>query len=207
MDRILPYWSANMVALWDSGMTWWPGFNYSVEEQGAMRAQAERVDGRGALYSFIVAVIFIAGLCFIVPGIMFPVLNWLYPDPSQTSALVFVCVLATIAAVSLGLWLPVAMALAARSIDLMLGRPEHTGALGAAEQALAQRIKWQLQRMALIMSGLLVPGVMAFIIFDIDTRKGAIHYVIQAADIAIIVGTALYLRAAGKRRSANAPSS
>ncbi len=207
MDRILPYWSANMVALWDNGMTWWPGFNYSAEEQALMRTQANRVAGRGVIYSIMVAIIFIAGLCVIVPGIMLPLLNWLYPDPSQISGLVFACVLATISAISLGLWLPVAMALAARAIDLMLDRPAGAGALDEAEQALARRIKWQLQRMALIMSGILIPGIMAFIIFDIDTRKGPIHYVIQAADIAIIVGTALYLRAVGKRRSANAPSS
>lgn len=199
MDRILPYWSANMVVLWDSGMTWWPGFNYSEEEQALMRTQAARVFGRGKLYSLMVAVIFITGLCLVVPGIMVPVLTSLYPDPSQTSPLVFAGVLATIAALSLGLWLPLAMALAAGTVNGMLGDPP-TVAIGPAERNLSRRIKWQIQRMALIMSGLLVPGVMAFIVFDIDTQKGPIHYAIVAADVLIAIGTALYLRAAGKRR-------
>lgn len=206
MDRILPYWSANMATLWDMGMSWWPGFNYTAEEQALMRSQAQRVGGRGAIYGFAVAVLFIAGLGVIVPAALLPLLNWLYPDFTQIGGLVFAVLLATVAAFSLGLWLPLAMALAARAVDLLLGRPRD-GAWGAAEQALAQRVRWQLQRMALIMSGLLVPGIMAFIIFDIDTRKGPLHFLLQAADLIVIVGTLFYLRAAGRRRRASEPSS
>lgn len=207
MDRILPYWSANMATLWAMGMTWWPGFNYSAEEQALMRMQARRVAGRGTAYALAGAVIFIAGLCVIVPGILLPVLSWLYPDVTQVKPLVFAALMATIAAFSLGLWLPLAMALAARTVDLLLGRPEDKAALGAAELALARRVRWQLQRMALIMSGLLLPGIMAFIVFDIDTRKGPIHFLIQAGDAVVIVLTLLYLRAAGRRQKTSAPSS
>ena len=207
MDRILPYWSANMATLWDMGMTWWPGFNYSAEEQALMRMQARRVAGRGTAYALAVAVIFIAGLCVIVPGILLPVLSWLYPDVTQVKPLVFAALMATIAAFSLGLWLPLAMALAARAVDLLLGGPEDKTALGAAELALARRVRWQLQRMALIMSGLLLPGIMAFIVFDIDTGKGPIQFLIQAGDAAVIVLTLLYLRAAGRRQKTSAPSS
>jgi hypothetical protein len=199
MERILPYWSANMAAFWNAGITWWPGFNYTADEQALMRQQAAPVAGRRGLYSFVVATIFIAGLVVIVPGIMFPVLNGLYPDPSKLNGLVFAVLMASIAALSLGLWLPVAMVLSAKTVDLLLGKPPQQGPLGAPEQKLVRRIRWQLQRMALIMSGLLIPGIMAFIILDIDTRKGPLHFAIQAADVFVFVGTALYIRIAGRR--------
>lgn len=202
MDRVLPYWSSNMAVLWDAGITWWPGFNYTAEEQALMRAQATRVAGRTRLYRITLAAIFIAGLAVIVPGIMLPVLNGLYPDASKLNGGVFAALMGGIAALSLGLWLPAAMVLAAKAIDLALGKPEQAGAPGPQEQALARRVRWQIQRMGLIMSGLLIPGIMLWIVLNIDTQKGAIHYVIQVADVIVIVGTALYIRIAARRNRA-----
>jgi len=162
----LAFWSRNLVAIKDDGMEW-PGFSYSEAEWQRMRELAEPV-ADSTFRRFIVrtALIFLSIATAGIVCIFLPLANLLLPDPADTSALQFALLLAACCLLTIGFGLPLSMSAAARlSIDARMH-----GRLAArpGDSALASKIGWQLQRIILVMCGLLVPGMLLFVAHDID---------------------------------------
>lgn len=52
--------------------------------------------------------------------------------------------------------------------DVGAGRGSAAGVLSADDDALAAKVRWQINRIALMMCGALVPGIVLFIAYDIQ---------------------------------------
>ena len=167
-EQFLRYWSANMqVAFAQSSGAPWLGFGYQESEMARMRALAASLPRSAAAVFFAVTVMaYLLMAAVAIGAVMIPILTLLYPDPSQTPALVFVLTLAVAAFICLGFGLPLSMAIGARAGDWWSGAGPAPGARG--DQALAAKICWQLWRITLIMVGVFVPGCMFFILLDIE---------------------------------------
>jgi hypothetical protein len=162
----LAFWAKGMVSINDARMEW-PGFSYSEAEWARMRTLSEPIGaGTYQLFTMVNAVIFIAIAALGIAGVFLPLATLLFPIPAQTSALKFSLLLAACAFLIIGLGLPVSMRLAA----MLVGGKTLRAALIAAEgdEALAAKVSWQINRIMLIMCGLLVPGILLFIAYDIQ---------------------------------------
>ena len=170
-ERFLRYWSANMALAWgQSNGAPWVGFGYDPAETARMKVLAGGLPfAAGALFFGVTVVVFIAFAAAGIAGLLVPLMDWLYPDPSQTKALPFVLTLACVAALSFGIGLPLALAAGGWAGDAWGGGRPAQGAPGDA--ALAAKIRFQLARMSTIMVGAFVPGCMAFILFDIQAGR------------------------------------
>jgi hypothetical protein len=165
--RLLRFWGANMTFAYATA-DWWPGFSYTPEERARLNALAETVQRSTVLvwiYALVPA-IFILIAAAAVAAIMVPALTWLYPNPADLKPLPFVLVLASVAAVSLGLGVPAAMALGGR---IALWWTGDTAVLveEPGDVALYAKFRRQLWRVVLVMCGLFVPGCWLWIIFDL----------------------------------------
>ena len=153
----LAFWAKAMSQIHSAGMSW-PGFSYTDPEKRRLAAIANSVsDGRYLLFQAIGATLFIVLAALCIAGLFLPVLTALYPDPAQTPALAFVCLLAAVCALTLGFGIPLSMRVGAA---LVPAEPEDT--------ALAAKMRRQIWRMTLIMCGVLVPGTLLFIAFNIQ---------------------------------------
>jgi hypothetical protein len=169
-ERFLRYWAVNMTeAFRASSDAWWPGFAYTAEEKARMKeiAEDERIGG-GAMLTFyavlVVGFIVFAGIC--VVGVLVPVIQLMYPDPSKLQPLPFLLVLACVVVLCLGLGLPLSMRLGAWAGDAWSdGAPLPSK---AGDAALLAKVRYQLRRVAFIAAGVLVPGTLLFILYDID---------------------------------------
>ncbi|WP_137931964.1 hypothetical protein [Mesorhizobium comanense] len=162
----LAFWAKGMVSINDARMEW-PGFSYSEAEWARMRTLSEPIGaGTYQLFTMVNAVIFIAIAALGIAGVFLPLATLLFPIPAQTSALKFSLLLAACAFLIIGLGLPVSMRLAA----MLVGGKTLRAALVPAEgdEALAAKVSWQINRIMLIMCGLLVPGILLFIAYDIQ---------------------------------------
>lgn len=162
----LAFWSRNMVAIRDGGMAW-PGFSYSEPEWKRMEELAEPVADRTfARFVAVNAVVFIAIAAFGIVTIFVPLASLLFPIPAETSALQFSLLLAACCLLIIGAGLPLSMSVAAwlcadaRMKARLLPRP--------GDDVLAARFAWQINRITLVMCGLLAPGILLFIAYDID---------------------------------------
>ncbi len=162
----LAFWSANMIAVRDSRWSW-PGFSYEPHEWKQMEKFAEMVGGGNYLkFIWLNALLFIVFAAIAILCFFLPVLIVLYPDPSQTQALPFTVILASTALLAIGIGLPLSMKLTAwfcadeKLRASLISSPEN--------EALSAKVSWQLLRMTLIMCGLLVPGVLLFIAFNVQ---------------------------------------
>ena len=170
MDKLalarLAFWALNMTAA-TGGKNNWPGFIYAEPEWTRLTRLAEAVDGAAyARYLLIVAAVFIALAACGVVGLFVPIMIALYPNPADTKALPFVLLLAATALLSIGIGLPIAMRVAAwASADaaMMARLREEPG-----DAALARKAAHQVTRMTVIMCGVLVPGTLLWIAFDIN---------------------------------------
>ncbi|HRJ68236.1 MAG TPA: hypothetical protein PK812_01400 [Beijerinckiaceae bacterium] len=169
-ERFLRYWSVNMTeAFRSSSDAWWPGFAYDAEQKQRMReiAGSEDISGGSVLTFYAIVVlgyIAFAGMASVT--IMVPVISWLYPDPSKLPALPFVLLLAGVCLLALGVGLPLSMRAGAWAGDRWAGGRPLPSKPGDA--ALVARARFQLRRIAIVAAGMLVPGVLLFILFDID---------------------------------------
>ena len=162
----LAFWARNMTAVSDAGMSW-PGFSYTDAEWMRIRDLARAVSP-AAFGTFVTwtTIIFLVVAVAGVVGVFLPILLVLFPDPAQMSPWKFASLLAACAFLILGLGLALSMNLAARwSADEVM-RAELRSAPG--DDALAANVRWQINRMMLIMCGALVPGVVFFIVYDIQ---------------------------------------
>jgi hypothetical protein len=162
----LAFWARNMTAVSDAGMSW-PGFSYTDAEWARMRTLAQAASP-AAFGKFVTwtTLIFLAVAVAGVVGMFVPLLLVLFPDPEKMSGLQFATLLAACALLILGLGLALSMSLAARwSADDAMRAELHAA---PGDDALAAKVRWQINRMMLIMCGALVPGMLLFIAYDIQ---------------------------------------
>lgn len=162
----LAFWAKGMVSINNARMEW-PGFSYSDAEWARMRTLSEPIGaGTYQLFTMVNAAIFIAIAALGIFGVFLPLATLLFPIPAETSALKFSMLLAACAFLIIGLGLPVSMRLSA----MLVGGKTLRAALVPAggDEALASKVSWQINRIMLIMCGLLVPGILLFIAYDIQ---------------------------------------
>ena len=161
----LAFWSGNMTMINESKMSW-PGFSYTEPEFARMAVLAEAVTpGAFARYLAINTVVFIALAGLAIVGFFLPLIIVLFPNPAETAALPFVLILAATCLLAIGIGLPISMRVAAWGSTSDEMRAQLTARPGDAE--LAAKASHQITRMTVITCGLLVPGVLLWIAFDI----------------------------------------
>ena len=162
----LAFWAKGMVSINNARMEW-PGFSYSDSEWACMRTLSEPIGaGTYQLFTIVNAVIFIAIAALGIFGAFLPLATLLFPVPAETSALKFSLLLAGCAFLIIGLGLPISMRLSAMLVGGKTVRAALVPAPG--DEALAAKVSWQINRIMLIMCGLLVPGILLFIAYDIQ---------------------------------------
>jgi hypothetical protein len=191
----LAFWGMNMNVA-TGGRNNWPGFRYTPAEWARLTKLSEAVDG-GAFVKFVltVAVVFIVLAACAVVGILVPILIALYPNPADLQPLPFVLLLAAITFIAIGAGLPISLrvgAWASRS-DAMLARLREE----AGDAAIAAKAAHQITRMTVIMCGLLVPGVLIWIAFDI--QGGPIITALKWLAIGLMGSSAVYTVVTRKR--------
>jgi len=162
----LAFWAKGMVSINNARMEW-PGFSYSDAEWARMRTLSEPIGaGTYQLFTMVNAAIFITIAALGIFGVFLPLATLLFPIPAETSALKFSMLLAACAFLIIGLGLPISMRLSA----MLVGGKTMRAALvpAAGDEALASKVSWQINRIMLIMCGLLVPGILLFIAYDIQ---------------------------------------
>ena len=162
----LAFWAKGMVSINNARMEW-PGFSYSDAEWARMRTLSEPIGaGTYQLFTMVNAAIFITIAALGIFGVFLPLATLLFPIPAETSALKFSMLLAACAFLIIGLGLPISMRLSA----MLVGGKTLRAALvpAAGDEALASKVSWQINRIMLIMCGLLVPGILLFIAYDIQ---------------------------------------
>jgi hypothetical protein len=191
----LAFWSRNMVAIKDDGMDW-PGFSYSEAEWRRMRELAEPVaDSTFRRFIITTAVLFLLIAAAGIVGIFLPLANLLFPVPAETGALQFAVLLAACCLLIIGAGVPLSMSGAsrlcadARMHGRLTSQPD--------DDALASKIRWQIGRITLVMCGLLVPGMLLLISYDID--GGPLLSALKWLGAIIVVLSAAGLRQGGKR--------
>jgi hypothetical protein len=179
----LAFWARNMVAIRKAGMSW-PGFSYTEPEWARLKVLAEAVEpGRFRLFTWINAAVFIAIAIVGIAGVFLPLASVLFPIPAETKPLPFLLLLATTALLIIGIGLPLSMRIAAplaadAAMRARLSTAREDAALGA-------KVARQIWRMTIIMCGVLVPGALLFIAFDIE--GGPIITVLKWVSIGLLV--------------------
>jgi len=162
----LAFWSANMCAVRESSWVW-PGFGYTEAEWALMKKFSAPVSG-AAYIKFIAAntILFILFAGAVIAGVFLPVLLALYPDTRDLQPLPFTLLFAANAFFMIGFGLPLSMRIAA----WLCASAEMKAKLRSTPEIeeLDARVSWQLMRMTLIMCGILVPGLLLWIAFEID---------------------------------------
>ncbi|GLQ78664.1 hypothetical protein GCM10007881_21800 [Mesorhizobium huakuii] len=183
----LAFWAKGMVSINDARMEW-PGFSYSDAEWARMRTLSEPIGtGTYQLFTIVNAAIFIAIAALGMFGVFLPLATLLFPVPAQTSALKFSLLLAACAFLIIGLGLPISMRLSA----ILVGGKTVRAALipASSDEALAAKVSWQINRIMLILCGLLVPGILLFIAYDI--QAGPISTALKWLAIALMAVSTL----------------
>jgi hypothetical protein len=90
----------------------------------------------------------------------------LFPNPADTKPLPFALLLASVCLLTLGFGLPLAMRIAAWLLTTEAVRSRVNSQPSDTE--LWAKARFQMTRMTVIMCGLLVPGILVFITFNID---------------------------------------
>ena len=162
----LAFWAKGMVSINNARMEW-PGFSYTDSEWARMRTLSQPIGpGTYQLFTIVNAAIFIAIAALGMFGVFLPLATLLFPIPAETSALKFSLLLAACSFLIIGLGLPISMRLSA----MLVGGKTLRAALvpASGDEALATKVSWQINRIMLIMCGLLVPGILLFIAYDIQ---------------------------------------
>ena len=191
----LAFWALNMMVA-TSGKNNWPGFKYTAAEWQRLEKLAGAVDGSAFLrYLAIITVTFIVLAGCAIVGFFLPVMILLYPNPADTQPLPFVLALAATALVSIGIGLPLCMRLgawASTNQTMLTALHEVPG-----DRALAAKAAHQITRMTVIMCGLLVPGVLLWIAFDI--QGGPLITALKWLAVGLMGGSAVHTVVTRKR--------
>lgn len=181
----LAFWSQNMLAARESSASWL-GFSYTRQEWKRMEALAGKADGIPYLkFLLLNALLFVILAGAAIVGFFLPVLLLIYPDTRDLQPLPFVLLLTSTALIAIGVGLPLTMRVAAwlcASEELRASR-----ITAAQDLALERKVSWQLLRMTLIMCGILVPGMLLWIAFDID--GGPILAILKIFLVLTVVGS------------------
>ncbi len=162
----LAFWGMNMNVA-TSGKNNWPGFRYTPPEWARLQKLSKAVDGLAFVkFVLIAAMVFIVLAACVVVGLFVPTLLALYPNPADLQPLPFVLLLAATALLAIGVGLPVALRIGAwmSANEAMKARLHEE----AGDAALAAKAAHQITRMTVIMCGLLVPGTLLWIAFNIQ---------------------------------------
>ncbi len=161
----LALWADIMCPIKNADMSW-PGFSYTDAEWARMAELDQAVDGAATFrFQLINAVLFIVLAGLVIAGGFMPLMTLLYPNPADTKVLPFALVLAATAFLLLGAGLPLTMRIAAplaadASLRALNGAP--------GDGALWAKVVHQIRRISIILCGLLVPGILIWVTFDID---------------------------------------
>lgn len=178
----LAFWSKNMISIWAGHMDW-PGFSYTQAEWARMETLAAPIsNGTYQKFVFANAAVFIAIAAAGIALVFLPLATLLFPVPAETSALKFSLLLAGCCFMIIGLGLPVSL----RAATYLCASGPMLAAIAPVDGdvALAAKIAWQINRIMLVMCGLLVPGMLLFITYDIDA--GPIITVLKWLAIALM---------------------
>jgi hypothetical protein len=184
----LAFWAKNMTSIRSAGMQW-PGFSYTETEWARMADLAGTVsDGTFENFKVVNAVIFIALAAVGIALIFMPLASLLFPHPAETPAPYFVLLLAAIALLIIAIGLPISMRIAAAMSAGEETRTRLRPMPGDAD--LARNVAYQINRITAIMCGLLVPGTLLFIAFNI--RAGPIITALKWFSIAAMALSIAY---------------
>jgi hypothetical protein len=186
----LAFWAKNMTAIKDGGMEW-PGFSYSDAEWTRFSALAAAVsDSAYYKYMLVNALVFIVIAIVGIVAIFVPAAEFLFPVPAETSALKFALLLAGCALLIIGVGLQLSLRAAVAVSASAEMRARLAREPGDAE--LSAKVDWQINRITLIMCGLLVPGIVIWVTYDIDAGPiiAALKW-IAIALMAISIGAGL----------------
>lgn len=162
----LAFWARIMTAIRGGGMIW-PGFSYTDAEWERLESLAGLLsENVSVAFLWINAAVFIALAAAMIAGVFLPLLLVLFPNPADTKPLPFALLLASVCLLTLGFGLPLAMRMTAGLLATETVRGRLSSELGDA--ALWAKVRFQMTRMTVIMCGLLVPGILVFITFNID---------------------------------------
>jgi hypothetical protein len=136
----------------------WPGFTYTDEEKEQLSSLAAGLTSfKFGAFLFVNTVIFITLAAIVVWFGVMPMATVL--DPEHKSGLIFLLCLALGAAVSLGLGLPASLAFSSMTMNAISGPVDPGPVTEEQAAALYRKMQFQITRMGLIMSFLLVPLV------------------------------------------------
>lgn len=178
----LAFWARNMMNIRNRGWDW-PGFSYDDAEWARFSVLAGAADKQFVLYILTNTILFLILAVAVTAAFFLPLATLLFPVPANTPAFAFVLLLAANCAILLGGGLPLTMWVAAAVAADASMKAKLSPQPGDAE--LAAKVRWQLLRIVLVMCGLLVPGTILFITFNIDA--GPILKVLQWASIGLMV--------------------
>lgn len=158
---ILQYWAHNMTLWHKMGVTNWPGFRYSDEEQKTFATLAEPVS-TARYFAFLIlnAIYFIAIAGLVVGFGVVPMVMAL--DPTFASPLTFFCCLGGGAVVCLAFGIPSAMALTAITLRGLLGDIPPSSVSDDEVATLYRKMMSQFVRVGVIVGILFIPGMLFY---------------------------------------------
>jgi hypothetical protein len=184
----LAFWAKNMTLIHNAGMDW-PGFSYTEPEWSRMATLADAVsDVAYNKFKILNAIAFIALAALGIAGGFMPLALLLFPNPAQTPAFEFILLLAAVSLLIIGIGLPISMRIAAAMSTDAAMRARLESATGDA--TLARKVSFQINRIVAIMCGLLVPGTLLFIAFNV--KAGPIITVLKWLAIAAMTVSVAY---------------
>jgi hypothetical protein len=164
--RFLRYYAKGLLQLGPAGRDW-PGFRYTSEEWPRLELYGNSVgDGASAIALTSGALIFILIAAVVIVGFFIPAMTLLYPDPSKTSALVFLSCLFAAALLTIGIGYPIALNAGGYFGDKYGG--DKPLEMTDADRALAAKVRSQIWRMTGILCFIGVPASLMLVIYDID---------------------------------------
>jgi hypothetical protein len=164
--RFLRYYAKSLLQLGPAGRNWY-GFRYTPEEWVRLELYGASVKGTASGIAMVSgAVIFILIAAAVIGLLFIPAMMWLYPDPSKTSALVFLSCLFATALLTIGIGYPIALNAGGWIGDHW--SPDVPIPMTDQDRALAAKVRGQIWRMIGILCGIGVPASLIMVIYDID---------------------------------------
>lgn len=189
-SRFLRYWGLNMSMVYSWGWAWTPGFSYTDDEKKRFAELSQTVSaGATSIWMAAVVILFLL-IGAVAMTVMIVIASLAWPDPSKTPAIAFVSLLALTCFLTLGFGFPLSMVWGGTIADWFAGGAAPAEAPGDA--ALHAKIRGQLWRLIAVMCVILIPGTMAFIVFNIDA--GPVLTVLKTAiGLCWVVGIGSYI--------------
>jgi hypothetical protein len=164
--RFLRYYAKGLLQLGPAGRDW-PGFRYTPDEWQRLELYGESVNGGASFVAmWSAAAIFILVAAAAICVVFIPAMFLLYPDPSKTSALVFLSCLFATAFITIGVGYPVALSAGGWIADRWMGDVQIP--ITDIDHQLVAKVRHQIWRMIGILCGIGVPATMIMVIYDID---------------------------------------